>query len=109
MAILPYVMAGEQSHRSLNKTIEPPTTRRDAHVFRHGFIGRPPLVEAESAPEAHHVIVCAKVEEAGACERFWLKRKKTRCRVLEPRVHEEGLEPSFKDPVIPEFGTAIRY
>ena len=52
---------------------KPRAARREPHVFGDRVVGGLPVVQAESAPEAHHVVRCARVEEAGARERLGLQ------------------------------------
>ena len=40
----------------------------ETHVFHERVVGGLPVAEAESAPEAHHVVMSPRVEEAGVRE-----------------------------------------
>ena len=56
-------------------------------MFLAGLVALRPMVEAEAAPEAGHVVASARVEEARIYERFRFEKGKVHLRngVLAPR------------------------
>ena len=85
---------------------KPRAARRESDVFGDRIVGGLPVVQAEAAPEAHHVVRCARVEEAGAREGFWLQERRTLSgkRLLTPGVCIERVDSVLGGQVILEFG-----
>ena len=85
---------------------KPRAARRKPDVFGDRIVGGLPVVQAEAAPEAHHVVSCARVEEAGARERLRLQERRTLSgeRLLTPGVHIKRVDSVLDGQIILVFG-----
>ena len=108
----PPVTSGTSLSRAVGPNAQKPrAARSEPHVFGERVISELPVVEAESAPEAHDVVRSARVEEAGARERLGLQQdgSLSRNRLLTPCRHFKGVDSLLNGQVLLMFWRAHQW